>query len=144
MSCIWSCPSGSSCTAGIHRAIGNLCTSSPAHPNSAYDALLPDELGGVWENDGRRASHNKPWRDSDNQERLDVFNGMLGPAYDAAFDAGRIGFGNDGTILISLLSPATQLMVAGISSTALISKLADQHRAYLAHHRNNVFEVGAP
>ena len=87
-----------------------------------------------------RASHIKPWRDSDNQERLDVLNGlMLGPAYDAAFDAGLISFGDDGTILISPLLPGTQLVVAGISSTALIPKLADQHRAYLAHHRNNVF-----
>ncbi|MET4478006.1 HNH endonuclease [Bradyrhizobium sp. F1.13.3] len=87
-----------------------------------------------------RASHIKPWCDSDNQERLDVFNGIiLGPAYYAAFDAGLISFEDDGTILISPLFPATQYVVAGISSTALIPKLIDQHRAYLAHHRNNVF-----
>ena len=33
-----------------------------------------------------RASHIKPWRDSNNIERLDPYNGLLlSPAYDAAF-----------------------------------------------------------
>ena len=36
-----------------------------------------------------RASHIKPWRDSDNRERLDPYNGLLlSPSYDAAFDWG--------------------------------------------------------
>ncbi|WP_439925608.1 HNH endonuclease [Nitrobacter sp. JJSN] len=87
-----------------------------------------------------RASHIKPWRDSDNQERLDVFNGiMLGPAYDAAFDAGLISFADDGSIVISPLLPATQIAVAGISAGAVVPNLLDQHRSYLAHHRENVF-----
>jgi putative restriction endonuclease len=87
-----------------------------------------------------RASHIKPWRDSDNQERLDVFNGiLLGPAYDATFDAGLMSFADDGSIVISPLFPATQLAIAGISTTAFVPKLLDQHRTYLAHHRNSVF-----
>ena len=44
--------------------------------------------------DGRRptllrAGHIKPWRDSDNRERLDIANGMAAcPTHDAAFDTG--------------------------------------------------------
>ncbi len=50
-----------------------------------------------------RASHIKPWRDSSNKERLDVFNGfLLTPHLDAAFDSGYITFDSSGKIIISL------------------------------------------
>lgn len=91
-----------------------------------------------------RASHIKPWRDSDNQERLDVFNGlMLGPAYDAAFDAGLITFADDGRIIISQRLPSNQIEAAGISVNAALQTLLDQHRSYLAHHRDNLFATGS-
>lgn len=49
-----------------------------------------------------RASHIKPWRDSDNRERLDVFNGfLLAPNIDAAFDAGYVTFDPLGKIVFS-------------------------------------------
>jgi len=87
-----------------------------------------------------RASHIKPWRDSDNRERLDVLNGLLlGPAYDAAFDAGLISFGDDGRIIISPRFPINQQIAAGISDTAKLSVVKDEHRGYLVHHRANVF-----
>lgn len=87
-----------------------------------------------------RASHIKPWRDADNRERLDLFNGfMLAPAYDAAFDAGLVSFRDDGGIMVSPKLPANQLLVAGISDAARLSVLVDAHRGYLAHHRENVF-----
>lgn len=87
-----------------------------------------------------RASHIKPWRASDNRERLDVSNGLLlSPAYDAAFDAGLIGFDNDGSITISPQLPANQFLAAGISDRALLSRVSDAHRIYLASHREGVF-----
>lgn len=87
-----------------------------------------------------RASHIKPWRDCDNRERLDLFNGlMLGPAYDAAFDTGLISFEDSGAIMVSPKLPASQLLAAGISTTAKLSTLVDAHRGYLAHHRESVF-----
>jgi hypothetical protein len=64
---------------------------------------------------------------------------MLGPAYDAAFDAGLITFADDGGIVISRLLPGSQLAAAGISANAVVPTLLDQHRRYLAHHRENVF-----
>jgi hypothetical protein len=87
-----------------------------------------------------RASHIKPWRSSDNRERLDVFNGLLlGAAYDAAFDAGLISFNIDGSIAISNQLPAHQLLAAGISDRARVTTLDEAHRSYLAHHRESVF-----
>jgi putative restriction endonuclease len=49
-----------------------------------------------------RASHCKPWRDSDNSERLDGQNGLLlTPSIDHLFDRGFISFGGDGALIIS-------------------------------------------
>ncbi|MEG3057297.1 MAG: HNH endonuclease signature motif containing protein [Methanoculleus sp.] len=49
-----------------------------------------------------RASHIKPWRDSDNAERLDAYNGLLlAPNLDSAFDKGYISFDDSGEMLIS-------------------------------------------
>jgi hypothetical protein len=43
------------------------------------------------------ASHIKPWRDSNNKERLDLHNGLLlSPSYDALFDKGFIPHCPDG------------------------------------------------
>jgi predicted restriction endonuclease len=87
-----------------------------------------------------RASHIKPWRACDNRERLDVFNGLLlCPAYDAAFDAGLIGFKDDGSVAVSPQLPANQLLAAGISDSARLSGLCEAHRGYLAYHRESVF-----
>jgi putative restriction endonuclease len=87
-----------------------------------------------------RASHIKPWRDSDNRERLDVLNGfMLSPAYDAAFDVGLISFNDEGTIAVSPRLSANQLLTAGIAQTAKLSTVVDEHRGYLAHHRQALF-----
>ena len=46
------------------------------------------------------ASHIMPWRDADNQQRLDVFNGLLLlPNYDKLFDKGYISFDDNGRII---------------------------------------------
>lgn len=87
------------------------------------------------------AGHIKPWRDSNNAERLDVFNGIsLSPVYDKAFDAGLISFGNDGKIIISKkLEPEAALL--GINSEdRLCSQLNFLHHKYLAWHREKILE----
>jgi len=86
------------------------------------------------------ASHIKPWKSSNDSERLDVFNGLaLSPVYDRAFDAGYITFNNHGTILISekLRGNAKEL---GISGNERIRNLNFRHRKYLAYHREVVYE----
>ncbi|AVR01049.1 hypothetical protein OBCHQ24_03295 [Oceanobacillus iheyensis] len=59
------------------------------------------------------ASHIKPWSQSNNQERLDVNNGLLlCPNHDSLFDKGYISFDEDGTILISdILDEATKIFM---------------------------------
>jgi predicted restriction endonuclease len=48
------------------------------------------------------ASHIKPWRASDNTERLDTYNGLLLlPNLDKAFDLGFITFTERGRIIVS-------------------------------------------
>jgi hypothetical protein len=72
-----------------------------------------------------RASHIKPWRDSDNRERLDVYNGLLlSPAYDAAFDAGLVTFAEDGRMVISSELTPRRVERLGISWTVTVSTIA--------------------
>src|SRR5437016_5228704 len=48
------------------------------------------------------ASHIVSWKDSTNEERLDVDNGiLLSPAYDALFDQRLISFENNGKIILA-------------------------------------------
>ncbi|WP_290539066.1 HNH endonuclease [Alcanivorax sp.] len=79
------------------------------------------------------ASHIKPWKEADNRERLDPFNGLLlVPNLDKVFDRQFISFDESGRILISshLENPAR----LGIHKNMII-KLDDSHQQYLAHHR---------
>ncbi len=89
-----------------------------------------------------RASHIKPWSDSNNAERLDRFNGfLLSPGYDAAFDDGLISFNDDGTIRVSAILTDARLTQLGIHRGARITKpLHAKHREYLAYHRVEVFD----
>jgi len=84
------------------------------------------------------ASHIKPWRDSDNRERLDSFNGLLLlPNLDKVFDLGFITFRPHGDIEISgMLEDETLL---GVSKRMRI-QLGDAHQEYMEFHREHVFE----
>lgn len=87
-----------------------------------------------------RASNIKPWRDSNNREQLDVFNGLLlGAAYDAAFDVGLIAFQADGRIIISGTLSEGQRKGAGLDAAAALRSVSEQHQEYLAYHRSTVF-----
>lgn len=60
------------------------------------------------------ASHVKPWRNSDNRQRLDPNNGLLLCAnLDALFDAYLISFADDGSMLVSeeLMRPSAIVLV---------------------------------
>jgi hypothetical protein len=89
-----------------------------------------------------RASHIKPWKDSDNRERLDPYNGLLlSPAYDACFDAGLITFTADGKISLSAALTPARIERIGLNPNAQIAGLHARHRIYLEHHRSDVFTV---
>jgi hypothetical protein len=60
-----------------------------------------------------RASHCKPWRESNDAERLDPANGLpLTATLDALFDVGLIAFDDDGPILVSSLVDDPYLDIA--------------------------------
>jgi predicted restriction endonuclease len=83
------------------------------------------------------ASHIKPWKKSNNFEKLDVFNGLLLiPNIDKVFDSGLITFKNDGTIITSdLFNNPLEL---GINSDMKI-ELNKEHKPYLEYHRDCIF-----
>lgn len=87
-----------------------------------------------------RASHAKPWRDATDEERLDVFNGLLLTAHlDAAFDAGLISFSADGKLLISPRLGIDDMRVLGLERPWPPIALRSQHVPYLEYHHDRVF-----
>ena len=88
------------------------------------------------------ASHIKPWRSSDNNERLDPENGfMLTPSIDHLFDKGFIGFENDGSILLADVAnrdAMEKMGVTGRNAPTNIGNIRDNQKMYLEWHRNNI------
>lgn len=83
------------------------------------------------------ASHIKPWSESDNIERLDVYNGLLLlPNLDKLFDKGYISFNDNGEILIS--SQIRDYEILGINKKMKI-EYENKHLTYLKYHRDNIF-----
>lgn len=84
-----------------------------------------------------RASHIKPWADSTDNERLDVYNGILLAAHlDAAFDKHLVTISSTGDLVFSsrrLSLPAMELLRQGKPNEPI--RLAPQHQMYLVHHR---------
>ena len=84
------------------------------------------------------ASHIKPWSKSSNEERLDVFNGLLlTPNLDKLFDKGYISFQDNGKILISESLKHFELL--GITTDMKVS-IKDEHKKYLDYHRSDIFK----
>ncbi len=90
-----------------------------------------------------RASHIRPWAMCDrDEERLDVFNGLLlSPSLDALFDGGWITFAPTGTIVISPALPASALVVLGVSPAFQVVGLQAPHQQYLEFHRKQIFRA---
>ena len=87
-----------------------------------------------------RASHIKPWRDSNNEERLAVHNGLLlSPTYDALFDKGLISFDKKGMIRISKRLSKSEMAALRIDYSAKLLKVTQAHVAYLEYHNEYVF-----
>jgi putative restriction endonuclease len=69
-----------------------------------------------------RASHCKPWRDSNNEERLNGENGLLlTPSIDHLFDRGFISFQDNGNVIVSPVAHAPSLERMGISSREILN-----------------------
>ena len=86
------------------------------------------------------ASHIKPWKDSNNFERIDVYNGLLLlPNYDKLFDRGYINFDKKGKILFSKLISDNDKQLLGLKNNIKLINVDDKHLKYLDYHRENCF-----
>jgi len=86
-----------------------------------------------------RASHIRPWVDSDNRQRLDGHNGlMLSPHVDHLFDGGYISFEQHGHVLVA---PDINSVVEdwALPIETIGSPFSDEQEHYLAYHRAHCF-----
>ena len=86
------------------------------------------------------ASHIVPWSQSNDDERLDVNNGiLLSPNFDALFDRHLISFKNDGSIIISDKMSQKDREALGVSDAIKIP-VTEGMKTYLERHRQNFGE----
>lgn len=84
------------------------------------------------------ASHIKRWCDSNGNERLDPFNGLLlSPNADRLFDQYLISFDDDGQMLWSPQVSEAMLRCLGIPAKVRL-KLDPRHHSYLRWHRERI------
>jgi len=83
------------------------------------------------------ASHAKPWSVSENNERINPYNGLLlAASVDRLFDRGLISFSDDGEVLLGPQVTEADLALIGVSPGARLSDhLNDQHKPFLQEHR---------
>jgi hypothetical protein len=88
------------------------------------------------------ASHIKPWRVSDNRERLNYKNGiLLTPTFDRLFDGGLISFRDDKSLIISPQFSDSNVSRLQLTPNMVIPHLLIEGReAFLAFHRNVVLK----
>lgn len=92
-----------------------------------------------------KASHIKPWRDANNQERLDPHNGLaLTPNLDTLFDAGHITFDSNGNLCAANSISPNVLTQLGLSNGMRLRQMPSRLEDYLAYHRRQVFKDGWP
>lgn len=84
-----------------------------------------------------RASHLKPWKLSNNTERLNPFNGLLlTPNLDLALDRWLISFTDEGSILTSSSLKANDAVALGLHSGMKLQFVKPEHKPYLSFHRD--------
>ncbi len=91
-----------------------------------------------------RSGHIKPWADSNVQEKVDHFNGLLlVPNLDALFNEGLISFRNDGHMLLSQDWQADDKRRMHITPDLQLRTVHSESCRYLEYHRDIVFERGS-
>jgi len=88
------------------------------------------------------ASHIKPWRESNNRERLHACNGLLlTPSMDHLFDRGFISFSDQGECLISPVADKSSLLKMGLNpeKPPRVGGFNVDQKYFLDHHRKNLF-----
>ena len=87
-----------------------------------------------------RASHMKPWKDSNDDEKLNGCNGLLlAPHIDHLFDKGHISFADNGDLLISPQLDRVVLEKWGIAEGTNVGRFHAEQAVFLDYHRCVVF-----
>ena len=88
-----------------------------------------------------RASHIRPWAKCEtDEERLDVFNGLLlAPHLDTLFDGGLMTVDEDGTVRVSAALTTEQQRLLGLPVAMTVQNLRSEHKSYLQFHREVVW-----
>jgi len=90
------------------------------------------------------ASHIKPWKVSENTERLSGNNGLfLSPHIDKLFDSGLISFEADGALMVSDLLDRDVLTRWSINPTKKYGKFNEDQTYFLNYHHEEVFKSDA-
>lgn len=88
------------------------------------------------------ASHIKPWRTSNNEERVNGHNGLfLSPHVDKLFDSGFISFEDTGDILVSPLLDSNVLRKWSIDPKTKVRGFGKDQAFFLGTHRVTVFKA---
>ena len=88
-----------------------------------------------------RSSHIKPWKNSNNRERLNPFNGLLLiPDYDFLFDRGYLTFKNNGDVIVSQRLSPFACKVFDVDENLKLRNVFPENKEYLEYHRSEVFE----
>ena len=89
-----------------------------------------------------KASHIKPWAQCDSdEERLDVFNGLLlAPHLDALFDGGWLTVEDTGRVRFSTQIAGVAMEQLGLPQMLEVGGLSKAHFPYLAYHREEIFK----
>jgi putative restriction endonuclease len=88
------------------------------------------------------ASHCKPWRDANNEERLNGENGLLlTPSIDHLFDRGFISFEGNGRLIVSPVAhkPSLELMGIDTKNSINVGGFSAGQKEFLEFHRMSVF-----
>ncbi|MEQ9062793.1 MAG: HNH endonuclease [Vicingaceae bacterium] len=83
-----------------------------------------------------RASHIVAWKDSTEEERHDVNNGiLLSPDFDALFDKHLISFEDSGKIILSSSIELNAYQLLGITGQEKVKHFSNENKDYLERHR---------
>ncbi|MBQ9329045.1 MAG: HNH endonuclease [Solobacterium sp.] len=86
------------------------------------------------------ASHIIPWRDCDDNAKIELNNGLLlCPAHDRCFDLGYISFDENGKIMVSSKLSKDNKALLNIKSSQKI-ELTEDMKPYMDYHRKNIFQ----
>ena len=88
-----------------------------------------------------RASHIKPWKDSNDQEKIDGANGLLlAPHVDHLFDRGFISFSGKGELLVSAKLNLDVLDKWAISLPQIVGDFKPKQCEFLEYHQDVVLQ----